>query len=361
MNIYAWLVALVLITAFLLRGNREGNKVYVIVACLLLFAVFGLRNTYYIGGDSTSSYLHSWQQLASTSWGDVMNWGPFNEGFYLTEKLFFDLFNGDYQLFISILSAFVTICFGHVIYKYSPNPVQSILYHFGLLLFVFHFSALKQSSAMAILMLAFDSVIERKPFRFMLTVLIASQFHFPAMVFLAAYPLSLMKPDRSFLLLLLLTLGLTYLLREQILTLMLRFYDDNEISTTITDGVQFLRTKSLIMLVIVVVAVLLRKPRAEDRTYCTLLEFMGVAVIFQTFCGYNNIFERLADYYFQFSIIFIPMVFDKNADREPLFGWRLMGVIDAFAPFIFCGYGIYRFLSYVSDNKFYTPYRFFFQ
>lgn len=361
MNTYAWLVALVLITALLLRGNREGNKVYVIVACLLLFAVYGLRNTYFIGGDSTSSYYHSWQQLASTSWGDVLNLGPFNVGFYLTEKMCFELFNGDYQLFISILSAFVTICFGHIIYKYSPSPVQSILYHFGLLLFIFHFSALKQSAAMAILMLAFDSVVERKPLRFILTVLIAGQFHFPSMVFLAAYPLSMLKPGRSYLLLLLLTLGLTYLLRDQIINIMFQLYDDDEMAIVSMNGIQFFRTKALIMFVIVAAAILLRKPRAEDHIYCTLLEFMGVAVIFQSFCGYNNIFERLADYYFQFSVIFIPMVFDKKADREPYFGWRLMGVIDTFAPFLFCGYGIYRFLSYVSNNKLYTPFRFFFQ
>ena len=57
MDYYALLVALVLLTAFLMQGNRQGNKKYVIVASLLLFAIYGLRDTYHIGFDSTTSYL----------------------------------------------------------------------------------------------------------------------------------------------------------------------------------------------------------------------------------------------------------------------------------------------------------------
>lgn len=364
MNYYTLLVILVIGTAILMRGYREHNKAYVLVACLLLFAIYGLRNTFVIGVDTTSSYLHMFERMPNYSWTSVINVnGGVNPGFYLLAKLFYMLTNGDYQLFVTSIAGFYSICFGVLIYRYSPNPLQSILYHFGLLFFTFHFSVLKQSIAMALLMLAFHCLIEKKNVKFFLLVLIAAQFHYPAYVFLFAFPLSRLKIGRYFLLFLAFMLVVTYLLRNVLINLMLNLYKDLEDSTSNVDltGVTFLRTKNLIMIGIVVAAVVLRKPKPEDRVYSILLGFMGLAVVFQTFCGYNNIFERLADYYFQFSVLFIPMVFDKSTDREPLLNWRLMGVVDLVAPYLFCGYAVYRFLTYTRATSYLYPYKFFFQ
>ena len=362
MNIYALLVALVLVTALLMQGYRRGNKKFVIVACLLLFSVYGLRNTFILGHDAPSSYLHLFQRMPSYSWKDVLRLGgSYNAGYYLLNKAFYELTNGDYQLFVSFIALFVTICFGRMIYRYSPNPLTSILYHFGLLLFTFHFSSLKQSIAMAFLMLAFDGIIDRAPIRFILLSLLASFFHFPSIVFLPSYWIAKMKPNRSFLILLAIVLLLTYRFRNQLLTWMLNLYKDEDISEVSMEGIRFLRTKALIMVIIIVAAIMFRKPKPEDRIYSILLEFMGIAVVFQTFCGYNNIFERLADYFFQFSVVFIPMVFDRNADREPLFDWRLMSVVDTAAPYLFCGFGIYRFISTITQDPAFYPYKFFFQ
>lgn len=361
MNHYMILVLLIIFTAFLMKGNRAHNKAYVIVASLLLFSIYGLRNTYVIGNDSTSSYLHTFQRIGPMTWGEVAEIGDgTNTGYFLLNKLFFELSGGDYQLFVTTISAFVTICFGRLIYRYSPSPVQSILYHFGLLFFTFHFSALKQSIAMAFLMLAFDCVMEQKLFRFLLTVILASFFHFPALVFLPAYWFAKLHPGRSYLFLFAIVLLLTYLFRNQIINLMLSLYKDDG-TTADLSSVQFLRTKALIMIVIVVAALVFRKPVQQDRQYDTLLIFMGIAVVFQTFCGYNNIFERLADYYFQFSVIFIPMVFDRTADRQPLIGWRLMDVIDFAAPYMFCGYSVYRFITTCTSDSMLYPFKFFFE
>ena len=227
--------------------------------------------------------------------------------------------------------------------------------------YTFIFSALKQSIAMAFLMLAFIQIDRKKPIWFILITLIAAQFHFPSIVFLPAYWIAKLKPGRYYLILLAVILLLTYRFRSQLLSWMLSMYRDDDLSEVNMTGVGFLRTKALIMVVIVVAAILFRKPKAEDRIYSILLEFMGIAIVFQTFCGFNNIFERLADYYFQFSVIFIPMVFDKNADREPLFGWRLMSVIDTLAPYLFCGFGVYRFLDVSMGDRYLYPFKFFFQ
>ena len=361
MNYYALLVALVLVTALVMHGYREKNLKYVVVACLLMFAIYGLRNTYYMGGDSKSSYLGNFWRMQSFSWAEVIDYAKGrNILFYLSTKFFCEFISDDYQLYVSLIAVFVTFCFGHLVYRYSPNPLQSILYHFGLLFFIFHFSAFKQSIAMAILMLAFDQIIERKPIKFLLLVLIAGQFHFPSLVFLPAYWMAKVKLGRAYLIVMAVLLVVTYFFRNQILYFMNSLYREEAEMVDLSD-VQFIRTKALIMAIIVVAAVVFRVPTGEDRIYEILLEFMGLAIVFQTFCGYNNTFERLADYYFQFSIIFLPMVFDKHAERKSLLDWRLLEVADTAAPFVFCGFGVYRFLNFVTNDPSLYPFYFYFQ
>lgn len=360
MYVYIFLVILLFVTATLLHGNQPQNAKYVIVACLLLFAVYGLRNPYVIGYDSRYSYRVVFERISKLSWAQVFETErDYNNLYYILNKLVSSL-GGDYQLFVSLEALFVTVCFGRLIYRYSPSPIQSICYHLGLLFFIFHFSALKQSFAMAFLMLAFDQVVQRRPIRFVLFVLLASQFHFPALVFLPVYWITILRPGKYFLILLTAALVLTYIFRNQILNLMLDFYKDEDSDATM-EGVTFLKTKSIIMLGIVIAAIIFRRPTDEDRMYGYLLEFMGLAIVFQTFCGYSNIFERLADYYFQFSVVFIPMVFDRSKKQQALLNWRFMDIVYTIAPFVFSGYGIYRYYTIIVGDNHYVPFKFFFQ
>lgn len=361
MNYYALLVALVLVTALLMHGNQGKNPKFIITACLLLFCVYGLRDTFRIGDDSANTYYGGYLASGKMTWKELFALNIDNKGYYALNKAIFSFTNGDYQAFISILSAYVTVCFGLLVYKYSPDPLQSILYYFGLLLFTFHFSALKQSAAMATLMLAFDQIFRKRPIRFVLLVLLASTFHFPAIVFLPAYLISKIHFGKYYLFFLAVLLVVVYLFRSEILSFMFSLYHDEEEVLIDLSGVRFIRNKVLIMLIIIVAAIMFRFPRKEDRVYETLLSFMGLAVVFQTYCGYNNIFERLADYYFQFSVILLPMVFDKQADRKALFSWRMMSVVESVSPILFCSFGIVRFLLYVVGNRTLYPFYFFFQ
>ena len=361
MTVYYLLITLLLFTAAVMRGSQAKKKAYVIVACVLIYVVYGLRNTYYIGVDSRYGYVRAFNEVAQMSWEQLLRGerGEFNSAFFLVMKAV-SYSGGSYQLFVSLEALFVTVCLGRMLYQYSPSPIQSICYHFGLLFFVFHLSALKQSFAMGFLMLAFDQIVKRRPIRFILLVLIAAQFHFPSLVFLPAYWITLVRPGKSFLIVLGAGLLLTYIFRNQLLNLMLDSYKGGEEEASM-EGVTFLRTKSIIMIVIVASAVIFRRPSAEDRVYGYLLEFMGIAILFQTFCGYSNNFERLADYYFQFAVIFIPMVFDRNQERQTLLAWRIKDATFTVAPYLFCGYGIYRWLITLSTDYHYVPFKFFFQ
>lgn len=360
MNMYTAMMAVVLLLAYFMRGDKPENKAYIWISCFLMFALCSLRDVYHIGIDSASSYVNAFSAFADIDWNEIRERNPSgnNMGFHYLMKLCHLLFNGDYQQFYILYTAFFMAIFGWFIQKYSVNPVQSFCYFWGLLCYIFLFDGIKQGIAMAFVTLAFDCIVERRPVRFVLLTLLASWFHIPALVFLPAYLVAKLKPGRAYLVFLALMLFFTYRFREEILELMLSVYD-----TTLYDfDMRFLANKVLIMIVIVVAALILRPPEEEDRVYGILLQFMGISIVIQTFASYNNTFERLANYYFQFCVAFIPLVFQVDTRRSNLLDAKTEAMAKQLAPWAFCAFGVWRFARYITSNAWaWLPYRFFFE
>ena len=356
MNMYVGMMAAVLVLAYVMRGDKPENKDYIWLSCLLMFALCGLRDVYSIGIDSATSYVSIFRRLGETDWADIPQGN--NMGFTYLLKLCHTLPGGDYQRFYKLYTAFFMVIFGRFVSKYSPSPVQSFCYFWGLLCYIFLFDGIKQGIAMGFITLAFDAIVEKKPLWFALLVYIAWWFHAPALIFAPAYLIAMMKPGRMYLLFLAALLAFTYSFRDRILELMLEFYD-----TTIYDyEMRFLANKVIIMLGIVAAALVLRPPEEDDRVYGILLQFMGIAVVIQTFASYNNTFERLANYYFQFCVAFIPLVFQTDTRRSQLQDIKSEAMAKQLAPWAFCAFGVWRFANYITSNAWaWLPYRFFFE
>ena len=373
MSVYHLLVYLILFFAFLFHGNLQRNSKFILIAMALMFCVYGLRDAYSIGNDSSSSYLHQFESMEDTSWDELPGFsiwingkqGDLNQsgrdrniGLPWLMKTIYVLSDGEYQWVVSIIALFVMIAVTQFVYSYSTDPLQSVLLFLGLLLFTFHFNALKQSIAMALVLISFNAIIRQRLVRFLIAILAASLFHLPALVFLPAYWIAKMRLGRNYLIMLAMLLVLTYLFRDRLVDWMTDNYDTviNENS-----GMRYLSNKVLVMLVIIVAALVVRPPHPRDRMYCVLLQLFGVATVIQTFAAYNNTFERLADYYFQFSIVFIPMIFEVVETDRVYLQQRTLQFIRLLGPYIICLFAIWRFLdSTVNDATIY-PYRFYFQ
>lgn len=373
MSVYHWLVVLVLLFAFLLHGERKGNTKFILVAAALMFCVYGLRDAYSVGNDSASSYKLEFESMEHTDKDELpglSDWWHVEEenedrsgherniAFTRLMKFVYDKTDGDYQAFIILISAFVMIAVAHFVRRYSPSPIQSVLYFFGLLYFSFMFSALKQSIAMAIILFSFDAVNDRKLIRFLLLVALASMFHFPAIVFLPAYWVANMQLGRTYLFFLAILFVLTYLFRDQLV----KWMTDNYNTLIFEDSsMRFMANKVVIMLVIIVAALLIRPPEAGDKLYSSMLMLIGIAAVIQTFAGYNNTFERLADYYYQFAVVFIPMVFEDVKTKRQYLQPRALMLIRNYAPYFVCAFAIWRFLHVVGNDGTLNPYQFYFQ
>lgn len=360
MNMYTLMVALILLLAVLMGGHLKGNKRFIGAACVLMFIPMGLRDAFSIGGDSRSSYVRIFNEFGAMDWSELpsIRTGEYNTAFAFSNKLVYELTDGTYQVLLILIAALVILTFGILIYRYSCNPLQSILYYFGLLFYLFMFSALKQAIAMAFIVLAFDQIMKKRPLRFLLLVAVAGAFHFPALIFLPAYWIARQKAGLSYLFTLIGMLILTYFLRDDILELMLQFYG----TELLLLDMDFLANKVIVMLVIVIAGLVLRPPKKEVSLYNVLLQLMGIAIVLQTFASYNNTFERLADYYFQFAVLFIPLVFERGKAKALFISPRLAVFGKTVGPWLFCAFGVWRFLNNIQNNSWiYLPFKFFFQ
>lgn len=376
MTVFHWLVILIVALSLLMHGERKKNLKFLLLAGILMYCVFGLRDVYTVGIDTTGPYFTKYGWVCKREMKDMPTlsyWFEHDEEVAETEerdghsynigldwamRIYHDLTDGDYEGFIQVECVFVmlsVICF---VYRFSPSPVVSILLHFGLLFYTFHFSALKQSLAMAILLFSIGAIADKKPIRFVLIVFLASLFHFPALVFLPAYWICQMRVGKGYLLVLAAAFLVTYLFRDQLVSWMNDAY-----STQLSAGSQmrFLGNKVVVMIAILLMAVVIRPPDPEDRLYSAFLMMTGIAAVIQTFAGYNNTFERLADYYFQTSIVFIPMIFEDVKTKRRHLSVNELAKARRVLPYLVCAFAIWRFWDNVlAPSSHLTPYQFYF-
>ena len=303
MSVFVIQIVLILFFGLLFRNDK---KKFLISAFIVLFFVMAFRDSIIVGNDSATSY---YGQFLGAQNADLV-WP--NPGLPFVMKGV-RLFTGDYQWFIIISAVWICFAYCRLLIKYSENGFISVMWFMGMLFYTFLFSVLKQAWAMAFLCFAFDAVMQKRPVRFLLLVGLATLFHFPALVFLPAYWIAKLKINRAFPVLMFGTLVIVFIFRAQFLNLMILAYSKGA-EESYHSSTAFFGTKFILMLLILGYALYRYfKVGKGNEIFSALLYFMGLAAVFQTFCFYNNTFERLADYYYQFSILFMPLILIRES------------------------------------------------
>ncbi|MBR4721096.1 MAG: EpsG family protein [Clostridia bacterium] len=94
--------------------------------------------------------------------------------------------------FLYLLSVYI------IIDKYSADPAISWLYIYYVFIFSFILQGLRQSMAMACIMFSFRYIMERNWKGFILLITLATLFHQSAMIFFLAYPISMLKNPKGY-------------------------------------------------------------------------------------------------------------------------------------------------------------------
>ena len=312
MSIYLIIVAAVLILGAVMP--QEGRRRIWYIALMTAVHAFVCAFRYqHLTGD-LMKYHATFDMLSEVSWfsGEVYNKGR-NFGFYFLQKLVADLTGDDFQMLLIFIAVVTHLILGYMIYRYSTAPWLSFLVWNCMALYVFGFSAIKQALAMSVVMLSFIGIVKRILGVYLVWMAIAGMIHAPSLIFLPAYWMVKMKVNGKTLLLYVALGVLLYVFKEQFVQFISSFYYDEDEVFVFSGEIG---NRFIMLLGFTMFGVMFRG--FAKREYEKLFHLMMVATILQMLAGFDNIFTRMSDYYFQFSVLYIPMTFaeEKKTGRR---------------------------------------------
>ncbi len=165
---------------------------------------------------------------------------------------------------------------------------------------------------MAFIMISAVAIYEKKRIPFYLCVLIAGFIHLPAFVFLPAYEVCNLKNTRYLLGIYAIAFAYIFVRKNEIVKMMSDLYYETDKYDDV--ALVSIGGKTIMMVAILIVGYELCGMSAEITRKTFIL--MAAATMLQIFSVYDNVFTRLADYYFQFVILYAPLMF-KQVHKKP--------------------------------------------
>lgn len=303
MSIY-WIIVVLVIVLGAVMPQQGYNRIYYIVtmAGLHIF-VCGFRYMYLTG--DLRKYAWDYGEMVNYDWfsGQVFHDGR-NAGFYWLMKLISQITNGDFQIFLILLAIIIEVIVAVLIFRYSPMPWLSYLVWNCMGFYVSGFSLIKQALAMAVIMCAMMCIIEKNLKVFLISTLIAGFIHMPALAFLPAYFIAQRKVNGQTIWGYIIISGIVFLFRSPIVNWISEFYYEEETFELATTG---LGGRFTVIALILICGFCLKG--FKEKLFEQLFNIIIVAAVLQMFSNFDNVFTRLSDYYLQFLVLFIPMIF----------------------------------------------------
>lgn len=304
------------------RRYIRKDKLFFFFMAIILAVFAGLRTR----GNDTFAYRHMYEIMASglsairaISWSNLASAPGFTFINILLKTAGFT-----FQNYLMVYALFTVITYLWFIRKYSCHTLFSVFLFFTMGIYDFTMAAIKQTFAVALLIIATDRAIQKKYISFVIFVLIAELFHPYSFIYLIVPFLSFKSWSKKTYLLLfasvIIAFGLQYFL-DPILSITEAIGSDYDRTELSSEGVNIFRV--LVAWVPVVLSFLARNliQKDDDRVANTImnLAMVNAMIMFVGLFGTANYFARLANYFLIFQALALPWVlnyFEKNSKRS---------------------------------------------
>lgn len=331
--------------------QRDNYKPYLVITGIVVTLIMGLRHQY-VGVD-TYGYIYRHEQLAT-----MPSFKPYYDlrladsdflfsetGYYFSSWLFGRVFS-DGHIWIFATSAFITFSTCRFIYRNSGDAPLAMSIYILLGLFTFNMSGLRQALAMSICLWAYEHAKRHRLIPFVLTVLLAMQFHKTAICYVPMYFLPWLKRGSTNLLIYFILLVICLISVDKLVETYNEFSGEEYLLQDEVEGGGL----SVILIYLASITLVLIRHQCLDIPHVRMA-FYGVMAGFTAYITRyfsNQILERISYYYFYFSILLLPSVFKLLPEKEQ----RWLRIAFSFLA-------LYLFVHRVS-NSIFEKYRFFF-
>lgn len=322
-----------------------AKKLFFFFVVLQLSIISGLR-AYSVGWD-TENYVLFYKEAASLSISQIIK-GSFDieKGYIIFEYLVAKISKNPSTFFL-ILSGIYMLMIGKLIYKFSADPIYSFILFISLGYFAFSMTALRQTLAIAVVLMSFKFLVERRFFPFLFYVLLASTFHISALVFLPAYWIARIQYTKLYGVLSFLAIPLAFLLKGKIFTLitMATGFKYEPMQTSGPIALFF-----LLLLVYIAAVIQIRPLLARGGRNLYFFNFLLVGILLTTIAFIHPAALRISYFYSIFAIVLIPEIIKSFYDN------KIRYLIYAFSLVMLIG----MYVSNLTPDSPFVPYRFFF-
>lgn len=311
MNIFSVTYIGVLVLGIISKLLKQGKKYFCICSGMIYFLLAALRSSQ-VGGDSFN-YRYMFEQLAGKDMSTALMFSEQDPIFYAFLS-FVGKFTNNYTVVFTIVAALFVISIWYYIYKYSDDPVLSVIVLLAFNLYQFSLTGMRQTIAISFIVFAIIAINEGKTILPYIFIIISGLFHLSALVFLIIPILRRFYFKQKTIQFSIIPLVFCFLFRNNIAQLLVGLVYERGYGFSISQSGY---TMMLVIFVMYIIAVVFVKEYARfDQNYHIQYWIAIGAVFFETLVTAQNIFFRLAFYFLVVFIILVPNVANRARNAQ---------------------------------------------
>ena len=317
---------------FIISDSKECMKIrkkrLCIAATVNWILLSGLRSLS-VGPDTYNYLVNSFIPVKEMSWNEVLRLFPerylygqsvLDPGYCLLTKIF-QIFSGNYQVWLFFIAVVFTVPLGVIIYRFSSNPYLSYILYSTLFYNFFSVTGHRQTLATAIVFgIGLFAALKRRFFIFLFSLLVACTIHPSAIAFLPVYFLAKVRLRKNQLIFCFSAIALSYIFRNQLLSILKSITGYNSFGQVPQAGAGAFIILLLSFAVLISIFYNRTVDLAETETGIIHLSYNALltACFFSSLLLINPVFMRVLQYYSLLLLILLPegaRIFGKGKGR----------------------------------------------
>lgn len=336
------------------NGRDKEIKFMYIMSIVLLFLMMGLRADS-IGPD-TQRYCFRYVMEANRTWREIL-YAPFslgdsNYGFLTFNKLIGMVFPYFYPIYLLAVSGIISYALYRFLKEFSVHCFFSLIMLIALGFVFFFMSGIKQTLAIAFVLLSFIELYNDNKIQYLILVLVAALFHNTALIALLALPVYKLKIKRLYFLIVPLMVVFTLSFQSVISSTLQMLVSEGKYSVYGNDYVATGNLTGLyIQVVIIAVTLLLTGEKIKfDHRLQFFVSLYSIGIFFQALTPVVAEFFRISMYFSITGCVMLPYAVENSRIKQK-HGVSAALIIFLCAYFVISSYG----------NTSMIPYKFFWQ
>ena len=320
--------------------NIKNNKIqtkFVIFSMLILTIISAIRASN-VGADTLQYY---------TAFNCLSSFNELNFDIFRYEKGFtffmwiIHKFSKDPQILLITTSLIVNYGIGRFIMKNSNNKILSLILYFICNFFFSYMNIMRQAIAISIILFGFEFLKKDKKILFIIFTLLASFFHFSAVLALLYIPLKKLKYNKNMILIVIIISFICFIFGNNIFNYLgnisirlngyidSKYYSQNYFGALIEFVLNFL---SFALGVHIIKKYNPKIIKDKSDSLNLILGIIAINVVFYALIMKVSIFNRFSPYFSIFNIVWIPNYLNliQNRRKKLFYSLIIVGIYTAY-------------------------------